>query len=206
MCHWLLPHELRRCHTGHKNTVFKNLCFAKQMNTYVSRNMFHTPHVTRQQNTTKTRCAKTLRSDCVHSYKMADWRVDRHDSDSDDELIGLALAVVARRRRRRRRRRWWVRPWLQRRLQHGAYHALLQELYVEDEGSTRNFVRMDIAHFDKLLQLVTPLLVKQETGMRQPIPPGERLAVTLRFLASGKIYVILFNALTQLKSYSFTLY
>ena len=33
---------------------------------------------------------------------------------------------------------------------------------------------------------MTPLIEKKETNMRQPIPPGERLAVTLRFLATGE--------------------
>ena len=35
---------------------------------------------------------------------------------------------------------------------------------------------------------VTPLIEKKETNMRQPISPGERLAVTLRFLATGESF------------------
>uniref|UniRef100_A0A1X7U532 Transposase Helix-turn-helix domain-containing protein n=1 Tax=Amphimedon queenslandica TaxID=400682 RepID=A0A1X7U532_AMPQE len=38
---------------------------------------------------------------------------------------------------------------------------------------------------------VSPLIKRQDTVMRQAISPGERLAVTLRFLATGESYSIL---------------
>ena len=40
--------------------------------------------------------------------------------------------------------------------------------------------------YDHLLRLVSPLITKQETNLREANPAGERLAVTLRFLASGE--------------------
>ena len=39
--------------------------------------------------------------------------------------------------------------------------------------------------FDYLLSKVGPLITKHSTRLRQPIPPAERLALTLRYLASG---------------------
>ena len=39
--------------------------------------------------------------------------------------------------------------------------------------------------FEHLLSLVQPLIVKQDTKFRKAIPPAERLAITLRFLATG---------------------
>ena len=50
----------------------------------------------------------------------------------------------------------------------------------------QNFLRMDIATFDELFDLVTPHITYTDTNMRFAIPPGERLAVTLHFLATGK--------------------
>ncbi|KAJ8728913.1 hypothetical protein PYW07_006609 [Mythimna separata] len=47
---------------------------------------------------------------------------------------------------------------------------------------------MDEPTYFKLLQLVTPLITKQDTNMRQAISPHERLCATLRFLASGMSY------------------
>ena len=40
--------------------------------------------------------------------------------------------------------------------------------------------------FDHLLSLVSPIISKQSTNFREPISAGERLAITLRFLASGE--------------------
>ncbi|RUM45877.1 MAG: hypothetical protein DSY80_02855 [Desulfocapsa sp.] len=42
--------------------------------------------------------------------------------------------------------------------------------------------------FDELLAMVTPLIEKQKTIMRDPISPSERLSVTLRYLATGNSF------------------
>ena len=55
---------------------------------------------------------------------------------------------------------------------------------------------MDLSSFEYLLDLVTPVISKTDTVMREAITAGQRLAVTLRFLATGKIYfLIIINAL-----------
>ena len=46
-------------------------------------------------------------------------------------------------------------------------------------------MRMSPESFDYLLSKVGPLITKRSTRLRQPIPPAERLALTLRYLASG---------------------
>ena len=45
---------------------------------------------------------------------------------------------------------------------------------------------MSLERYDHFLRLVSPLITKQGTNLREAIPAGERLAVTLRFLASGE--------------------
>ena len=79
---------------------------------------------------------------------------------------------------------FWVRPWIDRRLLHGAFNQLIPEI-LADESSYKNFFRMNKTQFDEILGLVRPLIEKQETQLRSPIPAAERLAVTLRFLATG---------------------
>lgn len=45
---------------------------------------------------------------------------------------------------------------------------------------------MDEDTYIELLNLVTPLIKKQDTVMRKAITPHERLSTTLRFLATGR--------------------
>ena len=78
-----------------------------------------------------------------------------------------------------------MKQWIARRKNLGAYHSLLRELALEDVSSYKNYLRMDAATFEDLLQRVAPIITKQDTYMRAAIPAGERLAVTLRFLATG---------------------
>lgn len=91
-------------------------------------------------------------------------------------------------RKREVDRRIWVRPWIRRRNALGAHHALLSELRNEDQTSFKNFVRMDPEAFDELLELVTPLIKRRDTWLRDAIPAAERLSLTLRFLATGESY------------------
>ena len=44
---------------------------------------------------------------------------------------------------------------------------------------------MSADDFDEILAMVSETIRKQVANMRDPISPGERLAVTLRFLAAG---------------------
>ena len=108
---------------------------------------------------------------------------------AEADVVGVCAAVIAirlkNRRRKRRERSMWVKKWLLNRGAHGAYEHLLQELKVLDVSSYRNFVRMDAATFEELLGMVAPLIIRKDTKMRQSIRPGERLALTLRFLATG---------------------
>ena len=94
---------------------------------------------------------------------------DESSSEDDNVLIlaavGLELEEQEQRKRRQRRRRWWVRPWIARREQFGAYHALMREIEGEDPESYVNFVRMDAQHFQQLLAAVTLLILKEETLM-----------------------------------------
>ena len=103
-------------------------------------------------------------------------------------IVIIALAV---RLLQRPRLRWscWTRPWIFRRQVYGAHHALIKELRNEDPKSLKSFLRTDMATFEELLQLVTRMIKKSSTKMREPIPPAERLSLTFRFLATGKNFL-----------------
>lgn len=79
----------------------------------------------------------------------------------------------------------WVSPWLKGRREQGAYENLMRELALDDGEAYRRFIRMDTATFEDLLQRVAPLITKRDTPFRRAIVAGERLAITLRYLATG---------------------
>ena len=85
----------------------------------------------------------------------------------------------------RRPRSIWTHQWLLKRPELGAYDTLLSELREEDKSSFLNFLRVSPELFDQLVDKVTPLVKKADTPFRKAVSPGMRLAVTLRYLATG---------------------
>ncbi|CAH1383585.1 unnamed protein product [Tenebrio molitor] len=84
-------------------------------------------------------------------------------------------------------KRWHVRPIFANRLAQGDHHNLLQEMILTDHESYFNYMRMSPIMFEELLSIVGPSITKK-CVIRKPILPAQRLAVTLRFLASGDSY------------------
>ncbi|XP_003389732.2 PREDICTED: putative nuclease HARBI1 [Amphimedon queenslandica] len=91
-------------------------------------------------------------------------------------------------RQRKRQRKFWVRHIYQNRLKQGDYHNLIAEMrLMDDEEAHVRYLRVTKETFDVLCRLVAPYLQKRRsyTNKRPHISPGEQLAMTLRFLASG---------------------
>ena len=110
----------------------------------------------------------------------------REEDEEDDEFMLMLGAVWYLFIHKKKHRSMWTRQWLLRRTQYGAYETLLSELRREDEGSFLNFLRVAPDLFDSLVERVRPLVQKEHTNFRAPISPGLRLAITLRYLATGK--------------------
>lgn len=68
---------------------------------------------------------------------------------------------------------------------------MIAELALEDEVAYRDFFRVDKSQFQKILDTIGPSIKKQDTVMRDSIKPDERLAITLRFLATGVAFTSL---------------
>ena len=102
-------------------------------------------------------------------------------------VCGVIVAAVVERCNRKRNHRIWVRDWIRNRPAHGAYHHLLQELQTANGSDFKHFIRMDVASFKFLLAKVAPTITKQDTCMSKAISAGERLALTLIFLATGNM-------------------
>lgn len=102
------------------------------------------------------------------------------------QRIAAALLILSSRKRRGRKRKCWVRDWILQRDKFGAYNCLIQELRICDVSGYRNFLRMTETDMEELLSLIGGKITKKDTHLRTAIPAKERLAITIRFLASGK--------------------
>nr|CAH7725731.1 unnamed protein product [Callosobruchus chinensis] len=60
-----------------------------------------------------------------------------------------------------------------------------------DSGHLKNSTRMTAEDFERLIILVGPKISKMDTKFRKAIPVEDRLAITLRFLATGDFFTSL---------------
>ena len=93
--------------------------------------------------------------------------------------------------RPRRRHNMWVRPWLMQREEKGAYHNIMADLYATDIPGFTNYMRMTPEFFEMIKTRLEPHLARQATNYRAPISVGEKLALTIRYLATGESYTSL---------------
>ena len=109
-------------------------------------------------------------------------------SDSDDELVAACIIIAESTKTKSRKRKIWTKPWLKKRQTFGVCDTLLREFRLENEEDYFNFLRMSPDVFDSLYGLVKEELTKQNTVMREAIPPYLKLAATLRYLITGESF------------------
>ena len=102
------------------------------------------------------------------------------------KLAAAVYVALALNKRRKVKRKCWVKNWVRRRDRQGAYTQLIHELQLEDAQQFRNFTRMSAVEVQRLVNMLGPVIGKQDTAMRNAISVEESVMVTLRFLATGK--------------------
>ncbi|GFS15050.1 hypothetical protein ElyMa_006761800 [Elysia marginata] len=90
---------------------------------------------------------------------------------SEEKLALAAIAISVVLKKRRRSRREWVKQWLLMRPKQSDT-TLLEELRLYPDDF-QNYLRMDYDIYNELLQLISPLIVKQDTNFnfRDTITP-----------------------------------
>jgi len=99
-------------------------------------------------------------------------------------------SLIKKEQKIKQKRRWWITQLFKNRDEHGGLN-LINDLLFQESGQFENFVRIAYSDFKYLVSLIRPQVEKQTTHWRKPISVEERLAVTLRFLATGDSYTSL---------------
>lgn len=114
---------------------------------------------------------------------MADETQTHTGNTMADEITLVAAAYIVL-KEKQKKKKIWIRPYLNRR-------ETLDNLSLEislDSKLFNNFNRMSKSDFDFLLNKIGPKIKRKDTNMRTAIPITTRLAITLRFLATGDSY------------------
>ncbi|CAH2003197.1 unnamed protein product [Acanthoscelides obtectus] len=101
-------------------------------------------------------------------------------------VVVIIIAVTAASLKNRCKRKRWTKEWLLKTDQYTHLKLLTEIRDTKEEEDYANYFRMQDACFDHLLEMVKPYLTKQDTIMRNAISAEEKLAVTLRYLATGR--------------------
>lgn len=102
-------------------------------------------------------------------------------------MSGL-LGGSIRKKKPKKLRRYWMKHLYQQRTLEGSSQLLNILSLDESTGHFKNFLRMSPQDFEILLNKIGPKIQKKDTNLRKAISAKERLAITLRFLATGDSY------------------
>lgn len=106
--------------------------------------------------------------------------------DHEDELLALAGVCLIIKKLKVPKKRRAQKSWIEKRATY-SHVNLIKEL-VNEPDDFRNYLRMDETTYRQLLDLITPLLQRNDTVMKRSITSHERLTATLRYLATGRTY------------------
>ena len=107
-------------------------------------------------------------------------------SCSEDECLAVMAFALTK---RKRKHKMWVRSAFANKEK--SCYNLIKELSMWDHEMYFRYMRMSPSRFEHLLTLIAPKITKKTTNYREPIPPDQRLSLTLRHLATGESQISL---------------
>ena len=85
------------------------------------------------------------------------------------KLAAAVYVALAINKGRKVKRKCWVKNWVRRRDQQVAYTQLIRELQFEDAQQIGNFTRMSAVEVQSPVNMLGPVIGKQDTAMRNAI-------------------------------------
>ena len=98
----------------------------------------------------------------------------------------LVIKNVNKKRRKELQKRLWMKDYFRQNK-----NTILQDLQSDGDILFKNFTRMSLEDLTTILEKIRPQISKKNTVMREAIPAEIRLAITLRYLATGDSYASL---------------
>lgn len=113
------------------------------------------------------------------------------DEDNNENQLVCAslLSIGIGLKLKPKKTRMWVKPWIAQYGRNGHYENVYREWRLSDPDMFRRILRIYPEDFAELVKSVYPMIVKMDTSMRYAIPVDKRLAITLRYLSSGKFFM-----------------
>ena len=106
--------------------------------------------------------------------------VDSFSSGSEDECLAVIAFALTK---RKRKLRMWVRDLLKARSD-GSNYNLVKEVAMGHREMYFRYMRITPGRMEHLFNLVAPRITKLCMNYGQPIPPQQRLSLTLCHLAN----------------------
>ena len=112
------------------------------------------------------------------------------DSNEQAALAAIIIATFTEdnERKKRRNRNTWVKSWFQKRNSHEFHSQIVRKLRLEKKEIYENYLRIAPGNFEELLEYIKKDILKGGTHLRKPILHEIKVALTIRFLASGNSY------------------
>ncbi|CAH2001493.1 unnamed protein product [Acanthoscelides obtectus] len=99
----------------------------------------------------------------------------------------ILIHNIIHKKKQKRKVRWFMKELYRNRLQYGV--RLMRHMQFEAvDDTTKNFTRISTEDLNQLRYFIEPRVNKMDTQFREAITVTERLAITLRFLATGDSY------------------